>query len=250
MTQYWILNHWRVALLGLTGIALSIASGWTTWDGMANFTREPLLSLLITFGIQSVMLVTAWLIGETFANRLRSRTARRASAPSGLVIAAITVFGAALATALAIIILGGTATLSNLMLWASDMWLQARFGVGLATLIAMTIAAAVVALSFRAIAADLAGILRVVFDHILLWVMFVACMAASVFFSFDSLFNVVFPETERAAPPSSVLRAVRTRSPIASDPRLSANASRSACGFSRHPNGPTSRRNSMRWLQR
>ncbi len=61
------LSNWRLALLGTTGIILSVASGWTTWDGMRNFTNEPILSLMITFGIQGVMLIAAWLIGESFA---------------------------------------------------------------------------------------------------------------------------------------------------------------------------------------
>ncbi len=46
-----ILSNWRLALLGATGVVLSLASGWTTWDGMRNFTQEPLLSFMITFGI-------------------------------------------------------------------------------------------------------------------------------------------------------------------------------------------------------
>jgi hypothetical protein len=32
----------------------------------------------------------------------------------------------------------------------------------------------------------------------MLWVMFLACMATSVFFSFDSRFNVIFPKDQRA----------------------------------------------------
>ena len=66
-------SNWRLALLGATGIVLSLASGWTTWDGMRNFTREPLLSLMITFGIQGVMLIVAWLIGESFATGMNVR---------------------------------------------------------------------------------------------------------------------------------------------------------------------------------
>ena len=34
-------SNWRLALLGATGIVLSLASGYTTWDGMRNFTGEP-----------------------------------------------------------------------------------------------------------------------------------------------------------------------------------------------------------------
>ena len=50
-----VFTNWRLVLLGLTGLALSLASGWTTWDGMTNFTGNPVLSGLITFGIQGVM---------------------------------------------------------------------------------------------------------------------------------------------------------------------------------------------------
>ena len=72
------LLNWRLLLLGLTGLVLSIASGWTTWDGIQNFTDEPVLSLMITFGIQGIMLVTAWLIGESFGvNRFVARTANK-----------------------------------------------------------------------------------------------------------------------------------------------------------------------------
>src|SRR5690606_7703878 len=62
-----ILTNWQLALLGAAAIVLSLASGWRTWDGMRNFTGESALSLMITFGIQAVMLIVAWLIGESFA---------------------------------------------------------------------------------------------------------------------------------------------------------------------------------------
>ena len=68
-----IFTNWRLALLAATGIVLSLASGWTTWDGMRNFTNEPTLSLMITFGIQGVMLIVAWLIGESFATGMSLR---------------------------------------------------------------------------------------------------------------------------------------------------------------------------------
>jgi hypothetical protein len=70
-----ITSNWRLALLGATGVVLSLASGWTTWDGMRNFTQEPVLSLMITFGIQGVMLIVAWLIGESFATGMTQRQA-------------------------------------------------------------------------------------------------------------------------------------------------------------------------------
>ena len=62
------------------GIVLSLASGWTTWDGMKNFTGEPILSAMVTFGIQGVMLIVAWLIGESFATGMNQQMARKATA--------------------------------------------------------------------------------------------------------------------------------------------------------------------------
>ena len=66
-------DNWQLTLLAATGIALSLASGYTTFDGMRNFTSAPLLSVFISFGIQGVMLIVAWLIGESFATGMNQR---------------------------------------------------------------------------------------------------------------------------------------------------------------------------------
>src|SRR5262245_6200042 len=86
-----VFNNWQLALLGSTAIALSLASGYTTFDGLRNFTSAPLLSVLIAFGIQGVMLIVAWLIGESFATGMnqqipgrRGRTVREAAIGMGL----------------------------------------------------------------------------------------------------------------------------------------------------------------------
>ncbi len=50
-----------------------------------NFTDEPVLSAMFTFGIHGVMLIAAWLIGESFAtgmNQVRARTGRTLSPPA------------------------------------------------------------------------------------------------------------------------------------------------------------------------
>jgi hypothetical protein len=39
---------------------------------------------------------------------------------------------------------------------------------------------------------------RVILKNAALWIMFLACMTTSVFFSFDSLFSTIFPQSERA----------------------------------------------------
>lgn len=59
------LTNERLFLMGITSLALSLASGWTTFEGMTNFTRSPVLCFLITFGVQGIMLVSSWMIGET-----------------------------------------------------------------------------------------------------------------------------------------------------------------------------------------
>jgi hypothetical protein len=72
-------DNWQLTLLASTGIALSLASGYTTFDGLRNFTNAPLLSVAISFGIQGVMLIVAWLIGESFATGM-NQLQRKASA--------------------------------------------------------------------------------------------------------------------------------------------------------------------------
>src|SRR5262245_21901805 len=77
-----VLSNWQMALLGATALALSLASGYTTFDGLRNFTSSPLLSALVAFGIQGVMLIVAWLIGETFAAGM-SQAPRAKAASAG-----------------------------------------------------------------------------------------------------------------------------------------------------------------------
>ena len=67
-------DNWQLTLLASTGIALSLASAYTTFDGLRNFTSAPLLSVFISFGVQGVMLIVAWLIGESFAVGMNQRT--------------------------------------------------------------------------------------------------------------------------------------------------------------------------------
>src|SRR6185295_8779858 len=40
-------------------------------------------------------------------------------------------------------------------------------------------------------------VVRVIIRNSMLWVMFLACMTTSVFFSFDSFFTAIFPQSER-----------------------------------------------------
>src|SRR6516164_5578920 len=67
-------DNWQLTLLASTGVALSLASAYTTFDGLRNFTSAPLLSVFIAFGVQGVMLIVAWLIGESFAVGMNQRS--------------------------------------------------------------------------------------------------------------------------------------------------------------------------------
>src|SRR5688572_22281501 len=85
-------TNWQLTLLGTAALLLSLAGGWTTWDGMRNFTGESVLSAMFTFGIHGIMLIVAWLIGESFAtgmNQVRGKYGRTVSAP----MVALTVLG-------------------------------------------------------------------------------------------------------------------------------------------------------------
>ncbi|CAN1724065.1 conserved membrane protein of unknown function [Hyphomicrobium sp. 1Nfss2.1] len=196
-------SNWQLAMLGTAAIVLSLAGGWTTWDGMTNFTGEPVLSLMFTFGIHGVMLIVAWLIGESFATGMSSVPRggyARVTAPLVVVVG------------LAVVLLGAAVSFYQ---WKhgieADNWIKALaaggllFGVlGLITVFART-----------DIVAPYAQALRIMAKNSMLWVMFLACMSTSVFFSFDSRFNVVFPKDQRER--VSELRATNQVSGIIAD---------------------------------
>jgi len=190
--------NWQLALLGTTGIVLSAASGWTTWDGMRNFTGEPILSAMVTFGIQGVMLIVAWLIGESFASGMNRR--RPEGGGSRLAVWA----GAILGVGAALVLFAWTLQSVGAVRWPDTRsiiptvaWSQAA---NLGALFAMAmIVVALIAMNSRSdIAAPYVQTLRIIARNLVLWVMFLACMATSVFFSFDSLFTAIFPQQERA----------------------------------------------------
>jgi len=183
-----VFSNWRLALLGATGIVLSLASGWTTWDGMKNFTNEPVLSFMITFGIQGVMLIVAWLIGESFATGMNTNS--HAAVKGGLA-------GAVIFLLLLGLILGFSGVVSF------DRYLAFDIGWGDTAILAIGII--IVAVVLFASGAEMfepyMASTRVIVRNAVLWIMFLSCMATSVFFSFDSLFSAIFPaqERERAA---------------------------------------------------
>ena len=194
-----VFTNWRLALLGTTGIVLSAAAGWRTWEGMYNFTGEPLLSGMVTFGIQGIMLIVAWLIGESFATGMN---ARPRSGESSLVSAAVqpwlgSFIGLLLFITGFVLFLQWTgqtdvkhANVEDLG-WANagDKFLMLGAGLLMVALFALYAANDLVRPYLQ--------VVRVIIRNSMLWLMFFACMATSVFFSFDSFFTAIFPQSER-----------------------------------------------------
>ncbi len=193
-----IFSNWRLGLLGATGIVLSLASGWTTWDGMRNFTKEPLLSGMITFGIQGVMLIVAWLIGESFATGMsqRARAERRGMGKAVQAVAGSVIGLMAFAAMLAVgLHFAGLIDVRTAGFTSFD-W--SRFGDTYLILGAALLVFVLVMVSGGDLGKPYVQGTRVIVRNAVLWVMFLACMATSVFFSFDSLFSAIFPKDERA----------------------------------------------------
>jgi hypothetical protein len=178
-----LFTNWRLGLLAATGLILSAASGWTTWDGMRNFTGEPILSGMVTFGIQGVMLIVAWLIGESFATGMNVRSSEKGGTDHGLMWAVFAGF-----ISILLLGIGATAPLLSKSISSTGFYIAGA----LALLTSLMIVAA---------RTDTLGgyvdAMRVMIKSGVLWIMFLACMATSVFFSFDSLFSTIFPQDER-----------------------------------------------------
>jgi hypothetical protein len=193
-----LLDNWQLTLLASTGVALSLASAYTTWDGLRNFTRAPLLSLTIAFGIQGVMLIVAWLIGESFAVGMNQRapSGRRARLPDALIgmVLGVTLVGLIFYWVLQHY---DAIRLSHAAGFHADL---ARIGeIGLYFLIGLVLIAIIAFGSRRGgdISTSYAQSVRLIVKNAVLWVMFLSSMAASVFFSFDSHFNAIFPAEAR-----------------------------------------------------
>ncbi len=188
-------TNWQLALLGSTGIVLSLASGYTTWDGMRNFTGEPVLSGMITFGIQGVMLIVAWLIGESFATGMNQKGAQGSGGwdllATGLfailALVAVTVWAGQ----------GGTAAAVASSNWFDSSAARTIQSFALYGAVTAMIFALIIAMTKSDIGGSYVQSARVIVKNAVLWVMFLACMATSVFFSFDSLFTAIFPQSER-----------------------------------------------------
>jgi len=210
-------TNWQLTVLASSAFLLSVAAGSRTWDGMSQFTGEPILSLLITFGIQGVMLIIAWLIGESFAAGLaagRAKSAdgvvrRMSGGVAGLVVGGLMFGAAALLIALSLGLLDPSRPVWGFA--AQDKFVQQVAFVAVAV---MLIGPLFMARS-GGIIGDYANGLRIVLGNAILWVMFFATAGTSVFFSYISLFDSIFPASERVR--AAEIRAINQVSGIVAD---------------------------------
>ena len=212
-------TNWQLTLLASTAFVLSLASGWTTWDGMRNFTGEPVLSFMVTFGIQGVMLIIAWLIGESFASGMQTRQRKQregdvnspAVLVAGMVVGWLFALGllTAIANALGAFDVSRSAAQNGGLSWGQVADKALYLGVGLLLLATLVI-------NHRSdIAQPYVQSARIMAKNAVLWVMLIATMATSVFFSFDSLFTSIFPQSERKR--AAEIRAVNQVAGVVSD---------------------------------
>ncbi|MGE0766784.1 MAG: hypothetical protein AB7L90_09995 [Hyphomicrobiaceae bacterium] len=212
-----ITTNWQLSLLATAAALLSFASGWRTWDGMKNFTGEPVASLLMTFGVQAVMLIIAWLIGESFASGLRTR--RRTAATGawghyepavGGIVGMLCAIGLAAAIANSWGVFGQSGGPDGRSAgWLAFADKSLYVGVGL-------LALATLLINHRSdVVQPYVQSARLIAKNAILWVMLLLCMATATFFSFDSFFNSIFPQSERAR--SAEIRSQRQVAGVVND---------------------------------
>jgi hypothetical protein len=202
MTLSKFARSWQLVLLAFTSVVLSIASGWTTWLGMRNFTDESVLSFLITFGIQGVMLVLSWLIGS----RLSEFTAQQeqpqrddhlpgSAALKGLETAlkafAVAAFCLLLLTLYTLLFVDAPAAqqLTSALQAVPSKFVAALFFLAIIALVLLRYGTRIV--DHIVSLAQFAG------RNAVPLVMLVGCLLTSVFFSFDALFSTIMPQAER-----------------------------------------------------
>lgn len=197
-----VTTNWQLSLLATAAALLSFAAGWRTWDGMKNFTGEPVASLLMTFGVQAVMLIIAWLIGESFAAGLRTRrdTGERKAGVWGTLEPAVGgIVGMLCAIGVLVAIASAFGAFDGMLApgRGKSGWLEfadKSLYVGLGLLIVATLL-----INHRSdVIQPYVQSARLIAKNAMLWVMFLLCMATGVFFSFDSFFNSIFPVSERS----------------------------------------------------
>ncbi len=207
-------TNWQLTLLATTAFVLSCASGWTTWDGMRNFTGEPILSGMITFGIQGVMLIIAWLIGESFASGMTSRPGESRVRSTGEWAVGMIV-GILFATGLLVAVANAFGAFDLRAASSGSVSLSSIADKALYLAVGLLLIATLLLNNKSDVAQPYVQSVRIMARNAVLWVMFLACMATSVFFSFDSLFTAIFPQSERTR--AADIRAVNQIAGVVAD---------------------------------
>ncbi|MGI9411822.1 MAG: hypothetical protein ACR2OV_17220, partial [Hyphomicrobiaceae bacterium] len=191
-------RSWQLILLAVTSVILSVASGWTTWIGMQNFTDETILALMITFGIQGVMLVLAWHVGVRLsdsgveATTVFAQSSARRVAPALSRLLEVTAVAALGAIALYLIV--RYIFHGHEVIVVPD-WPVVQYS-------ATVLAAATIGVLALRFGYQLTSYFIHAFHFALRnsvpILMVTVCLFASVFFSFDALFSKIVPEAERS----------------------------------------------------
>ncbi|MGI9422871.1 MAG: hypothetical protein ACR2PA_06735 [Hyphomicrobiaceae bacterium] len=192
-----VYSYWQLLVLSVTSLVLSVASGWTTWLGMQNFTGEEILSLMVTFGIQGVLLVLAWLIGvrlvEDFAKSEETDAALRSQGVTATSFVELLLIFSGLLLALNAIVF----SFGVIPFLSEPSSRQDTLENGLAALFA-SILVGLIALRYgRVLVRYLLRATAIAANNIIPLSMLLACLLTSIFFSFDALFSKILPEDER-----------------------------------------------------
>lgn len=198
VSEWDLVNRFQVFLLALTGLVLSVASGWTTWIGMTNFTHESVLSLMITFGIQGVMMALSWVLGSRLASTLAvgyAAGAIRNPESSALVLRIVEGLLISALLMIAFIVIAQYFDLLEefgIESAAPPISASALAGISLVLLTVLILIPYGPGFIHGTVAA-----FATVGRNLIVLCMLAACLFASVFFSFDSLFSRILPDEER-----------------------------------------------------
>ncbi len=196
-----IARSWQLILLAITSVVLSLASGWTTWIGMRNFTDEAVLSFMITFGIQGVMLVLSWLVGVRLSEFMAAQPGSGAASATGkdgpisVVANVLRVFIVAASCVLVIALgyrFGAESPIPEIEALLRIMPLQ-----GLAGAIFVAVLGLLVMRFGTGLVDHVVSLFQFAGRNVIPLVMLAGCLASSVFFSFDALFATIVPKDER-----------------------------------------------------
>jgi hypothetical protein len=175
---------------------------------MRSFASSPVVAFLISFGIQAAMLVSAWLIGESFATGMVYRSSAGARRPgpawTGIILGIL----------LACTALWWVLQSVEALPWNSnDGVLRPVQIVPMVFVSAVLIVATLYYYRSHHLIQPYAQALVIMLRNAVLWVMFIVAMAASVFFSFDRLIITSTRFSARISGKTPRMRGPQNKSP-------------------------------------